>query len=610
MRNKRNKFFRKKSISILTLSVIAAMSGFVFSPVAQAALITQHSDQALIVTETDTQSNVQTTASVGPLTNNGGAQQLAVSGAAGSAALTDSLTVVPYNGGLYSTVFPNNTAALNAVNSYLGDYTSQIVDAVVGAMNNQSISNSGSQVGFFTFIQDVQVSNPSGNVTTEQVYGTFVIHKNGDYLYLGTSMNDSTVYILYGIYQQSDIASYLPAGWTVPDAGEFQWELLNITFEGGTETDSPVSVGGQDWHTINDNGAYNAASSTNPNTGVTVSNYGPAVQSLITNQFYPLMQQYNANYGILEYGEKVQAARDPATGQLETALSFTNRVFTSVCGANSTLNNSGQYGYLLQETLNVYLVQNATTYTSENPVIQTTISPTNSFNVTADLPNGAQYSSYVNDVVLPTPAQLAGQVVNWQAGYPFPATDYVAPMAPLTNNSTAGAGNSNIDTAFGDVNVCVSPNDYVLTSPEYYALAPTPWGGKYGTYTTGYDYAEISPLYINGTLDSAYLYYPWYSLSDAYNMYSNYGVGMDWDPGDDITQEENGNYIIYPDIGYYAGDYPFYVDVLGGPDYLATAGFPSANVPSTYTFAAASGGEYNCSPSGCTYNPPFTYYKY
>ncbi len=576
------------------------MGGFVFSPVAQAALITQNSDQALMVTETDTQGNVQTTASIGPLTNNGGAQELALSGAAGSASLTNSLTVVPYNGGLSNTVFANNTAALNAVNSYLSGYTSEIVNAVVAALNSKSGSNNGSQVGFFTFVQDVQIGNPSGNITTDQVYGTYVVHKNGDYQYLGTSLNSSTVYMIYGIYQQSHIASYLPAGWTVPGAGEFQWELYTITFEGGAEEDSVVAVNGQDWHTINDNGAYDAQTSTNPTTGKTVTNYGPAVQRLITNQLYPLMQQYSANYGILEYGETVQAARTPS-GQLETALSFTNRVFTSTCGTDTTLSNSGQYGYLLKETSNEYLVQSPTMYSLTGQVTQNTMSPTNSFNETADLPNNVQYSSYVNDVVLPTPTQYAGQIVNWESGVPFPISDYIQ-MAPLTNNSDAGSGNSNINTAFGDINVCISPDDdYVLTSPEYTSLAELP--NSYNKFvTTTYDYGEISPLYINGSLDSPYLSYPYSYVGD----YSDYSAGVNWNPGNDISVSSFGDYVIYPSINAWATDYNDYYYpwlIYYNP---ATYGSPPANTPTTYTFAGAGGGSYACSPSGCSYTPPYS----
>ena len=399
------------------------------TPYAHAGLITQNNVQALLVTESVANGAQQTTSTVGPLTNAGGYQGQSVTGAGGSN--SGALGVVPSNATLSGTTYQNNTDAANAVASYLqgsggtGTWLQTIAGAMSGAMKTSGAA-SGAQMGLFTFVQNVQIANPAGSPTQAQVYASVLVYPNGQYEFLGASVNNSTIFLLYANYQQARDAYYLPAGWTVPYAGDLQWELLEVTMQGNTINGSVVPVGGQLLHVINDNGAYDGT--VTMVNGKQQVNYGPAVQSLMTNQIDPLMKQNNATTGIVLYGEQVKVQRNSA-GQPLTAIDVTSRTLTSSCGGAGTLTSSGQYGYLLTELDNEYLVQSNGSYSQANQISQNTYSPNASFSNSANVGSNPQYAQYVNDLAFPI-APDAGQLVNYTSGSPLPVGDYVG-MAPL-----------------------------------------------------------------------------------------------------------------------------------------------------------------------------------
>ncbi len=400
------------------------------APYAQAGLITQNNVQALLVTESVANNAQQTTSTVGPLTNAGGYQGQSVTGAGGNN--SSALGVVPAKPTLSSTVYQNNADAANAVAAYLsgsggtGTWLQTIANAMSGAMKSSG-SASGAQMGLFTFVQNVQIANPtSGTATQAQVYASVLVYPNGQYEFLGANVNNSSIFLLYANYQQAQDAYYLPSGWTVPYAGDLQWELLEVTVQGNTINGSVVPVGGQLMHVINDNGAYDGT--VTMVNGKQQVNYGPAVQNLMTNQIDPLMKQNNATTGIVLYGEQVKVQRNSA-GQPLTAINVTSRTLTSTCGGPGSLTSSGQYGYLLTELDNEYLVQSNGSYSQANQISQNTISPNASFNESASVGNNPQYAQYVNDLAFPI-APDAGQLVNYTSGSPLPEGDYVG-MAPL-----------------------------------------------------------------------------------------------------------------------------------------------------------------------------------
>jgi hypothetical protein len=562
------------------------------SPYAHAGLITQNNVQALLVTESVGNGAEQTTSTVGPLTNAGGYQGQSVTGA--GANNSGALGVVPPNATLGSTIYQNNTNAINAVVNYLqgaggsGTWLQTIANTMAGAMKSSG-SASGAQMGLFTFVQNVQIANPTGGTPTQaQVYASVLVYPNGQYEFLGANVNNNTIFLLYANYQQAKDAYYLPAGWTVPYAGDLQWELLEVTVQGNTINGSVVPVGGQLQHVINDNGAYDGI--VTMVNGKQVVNYGPAVKSLMTNQIDPLMKQNNATTGIVLYGEQVKVQRNGA-GQPLTAINVTNRTLTASCGGPGTLTSSGQYGYLLTELDNEYLVQSNGSYSQANQISQNTYSPTAAFNESANVGSNPQFAQYVNDLVFPI-APDAGQVVNYTSGSPLPESDYVG-MAPLENNAQGG-GNTEINSYVGPINVCVGSQNYEANSPEYSGCFGSTKGGCNSQ--PMHTEAEWNPLIINGNYDGVAGFSPNGFLIDTPYLAWNPTTYIDSFNPPMITGGLNSLYI---------DDQNGWWGTAGGICYYGCPWNPPSapqNMQSDYLITATpgSGDYYSCTQSGCT----------
>lgn len=531
-----NPVLSRLSKRALYMAIAAAMSGTcLFSANASAAgLVTTTGVQALMATETVTGKSQTTVASIGPLTNESSSEQQS---GLESNIDSSSLAVVPVNASLGSTIYSSNQDAENAVSGYLKNYEQQIADAVVGSMKS---SGTETQLGIFTYIQNVQIANPSGgSPSKEQVYATVQVQPNGSYQFLGTNVNNDKLYLLYAIYQQSKDAAYLPAGWTVPYAGETRWELDQITEEGDTIQSAPVSIDGSVWHTIQDNGAYDGTETVT--NGVEKINYAPGVESLMQNQMKALMNQYNASLAVVMYGEQVKVSRNSA-GQPLTAISVNSRVLERSCGSPGTFKNTGQYGYLLTEVENEYIVQPSGSYADAGQVQANTISPTESYSESAATPAGASAANYEEDLVFPI-APDQGQIIDWESGEPLPTSDYVY-VAPLTNNTDAGSYIPNI----GDV--CVSNNDAGPFTEVLY------WANGDSAYIP-YDY-----MIHDGMSTDRY-----YTLSVAENaFYGGYGYSDIYAPEVSINGKQipmgNGGY----DISEYENN-PIFPQFDGQPMY-------------------------------------------
>ena len=408
-----------------TLPILVSIAGAVAATLpltgtdAYAGVIQQNASQALVVTETATNGQIQTSATIGEVTDYAGNDNQTAAGAAVQNA--GAYGVVPPSASL-DQVFSSSTAAQAAVSSYLSNYLGTIAKSMSGFMK---ASSGGVAMGFFTFVQNVQIANPGGQPTQSQVFGTLTVYPNGQYEYLGTNVDNSAIYILYAIYQQARNASYLPAGWTLPYAGDTQWELLKVSVNGNTLQAAAVPVNGNIWNVINDNGAYDAPVAMNGQNQVV--NYNAGVSNWVNQQIVPMMKQYNATLGVISYGEQVKVART-SSGAPITAISVNSRSLTSGCGGN-TLTSAGQYGYLLNYVNNTYTVQPNGEYTPLQQTSTNGLSPTQSFSLSAAVASGTSYSGAQGDVIFPM-APDAGQVVNWQSGNPLPSSDYVY-VAPL-----------------------------------------------------------------------------------------------------------------------------------------------------------------------------------
>ena len=454
-----------------TLPILAVLAGAVAATLpfastdAYAGVIQQNTSQALVVTETATNGQIQTSATIGEVTDYAGNSNQAAAGA--TVQNPGAYGVVPASTSL-DQVFSSSTAAQAAVSSYLSNYLGTIAKSMSGFMK---ASSGGVAMGFFTFVQNVQIANPGGSPTQSQVFGTLTVYPDGQYEYLGTNVDNSAIYILYAIYQQARNASYLPAGWTLPYAGDTQWELLKVAVNGNTLQAAPVPVNGNIWNIINDNGAYDAPVTMNGQNQVV--NYNAGVSNWVNQQIVPMMKQYNAALGVISYGEQVKVART-SSGAPITAISVNNRSLTSGCGGN-TLTSAGQYGYLLNYVNNTYTVQPSGEYTPLQQTSTNGLSPTQSFSLSTAVASGTTYSGAQGDVIFPM-APDAGQVVNWQSGNPLPASDYmyVAPLQqqnggqwvlPVTTYNSVyafGSSSNNGITTFNGVTISGASGIYPM----------------------------------------------------------------------------------------------------------------------------------------------------
>jgi len=526
---------RTKRLRIALLAAITAGLGAYGT--AYGALVETTQPQALMVTETAAGSQTQANGTIGPITNEGG--NSGNSGSTAPIANADALAIVPANSGL-DTVYTSDQDAQNAVNSYLQPYLPQIASA----MKNVMVQNgTGISMGYFTYIQQVQIASPNGTPTNAQIFATVLVEPNGNYQFLGTNVNTNTINLLYAVYEQSQNAYYLPSGWTLPNAGETRWELFQITSEGNSLVASAVPVDGSIWHTIQDNGAYNGVTS-GGNGGKQTINYTTAVASWIKNQIQPLMNQNNASFAIAAYDQEVKAARN-SSGQPIMALDVENRKFTGNC-TNTSLENSGQYGYLLNVTQNNYIVQSSGNYYLASQTQSNTISPTQSFNQTAALPSGTTEGQAQDDIAFPI-APYQGQIVNYLSGNPIPESDYVY-VAPLQSQNNTDAETSEVDSYYGWVNVCINPNQEIYTyeSAPYYQpqlcfKGQCSSAGNYQAIT----YSNIAPFSINGQPQ----YWSCSGLNcvlqndiDIYENTPQGNIGMYYISTSTFLQENIGNY--------------------------------------------------------------------
>jgi hypothetical protein len=600
-------YLNKKKLFLLRGAVAAAILGLSgYAITAQASVIQQTAPQVLLVTESDNSSGTQTAASIGPLAGLQG--QVSQISTGGEVQNSSSYLLVPHNGSL-DTTYQNNAAAQNAVNNYLQNYISTIATQMASRMR---ANGSGMQFGIFTYSQTVQIQNPNGGSPTQAtVYGSVTVYPNSSggapkYQYLGTNINNDTLYVLYASYQQSQSADYLPAGYTAPFAGDTTWELLSVTSSGGTVTSTEVPVSGQSYvnppqynfYVINDNGAYDAPSQTV--NGTQTVEYGVGAADWIHQQVVPMMKQYNASYAFAQYGKQVTVARNASGGPI-MAMSVNSRTISSTCGGPATLNNTGVYGYLLNEANNIYTVQPTDTYSLADQTSTILLSPTSSFNVSANVGNNAKASNYINDIVFPV-APYAGSVVDYTSGSPLPESDYTY-VAPLTNNLNGGGGSSTINSSAGQINVCVAPQEYQWNSPT--------WWTCYGSTKNGCDWNPVynqinwQQLFINNNVDQQI---PYNSGNYGHNVsgYYGYSVQLAWNPGYYVSwigqtgmiSGGTDQYTIDEWNGQYISNGVYFYGFAWSP------GPPPAVSPSVYTISAAQGGYYNCATSGCTYSPP------
>lgn len=480
------------------LGFLIGAFGVMVMPAWAGQLISGLGGATLIVTESASNGQSQTAATLAsPLNANGLRDgQLATV----SPQNPNSLGVIPADTlGTQS----STSVAASTVSSYLQPYLQAEATAL-----QQTMSGTKDAGALYTYAQSVAVT--SGNGTTPaQVTGMMWVPRTGPYQWMGMNATAGIATILYGQYQQSQSAYGLPSGWTMPNAGDFTWELLQVNLSGAGTTETAVPYQGTLNHTVATNGEYDApvaipatattsavienckASASNPTlcnqpnpqgtypatvNGQTVA-YDPntGYNYLVSNLVTPLMQQTGAVEAIVNYGRAVKPVYTASTNGTQVAVvavTVNNRSFSGGCGS-ATLANSGDIGYLLNETEDEYLVSSNGISTLLNATSQNGLSPTKTFSQSATLPAGAQYSSYTSDIVNPFGG---GQVYNWKNDTvnSLPAGDYVY-VATLTNTGTSANSTSSF-TIPGDGTVCIG------TGTSLYWVEPpsdTQWNDQF-----------------------------------------------------------------------------------------------------------------------------------
>ena len=438
--------------------ITALIGAFVAAPVG-ARVLSGAGGATLVVVESASATTLQTTASLTTPVNANGWRSgtMAAQNKTGN-----SLGVIP-NAALPAQA--SSAAAASALSSYLQPLLGSEATTLQAAMKGTT-----DEGALYTYTESIPLTS-GGNA---QVAGLMWVPKTGPYDWLGVNATGGTFTLLYGSYEQSQAAYGLPSGWTMPNAGDFIWELMQVSTANSNTLMTPISYNGSVIHTVTTGGVFDAprlagsvidnctAEAGNPLmcnqpnplktypakvNGQTVS-YDPNVgyNLLVSQEVSPLLKSTGASAALIDYGRTVQPVYTQSSNGTQTAataVSVASRTFTGGCGASS-LANSGNIGFLLNEVNSQYYVDTSGTSSLLGNTTTNLISPTQSFSQSANLPSGAQYSQYISDIVNPFGG---GQVYNWQNDTVngLPASDYVY-VAPLTQST--GASNGQVSETF------------------------------------------------------------------------------------------------------------------------------------------------------------------
>ena len=436
------------------IGLIMALIGAFAAP-AGARLLSGAGGATLVVVENASSATVNTTASVTTPVNANGWRNGSI---AAQSKAGNGLGVIP-NAALPAQA--SSADAATALSSYLQPLLGSEATALQAAMKGTT-----DEGALYTYTESVPLTSGSN----AQVAGLMWVPKTGAYDWLGVNATGGTFTLLYGSYEQSQAASGLPVTWTMPNAGDFIWELMQVSTANGQTLMTPIAFNGSITHTVATGGAFDAprlagsvidnctAQSGNPLmcnqpnpfktypakvNGQTVS-YDPNVgyNLLVSQEVAPLIKSTGASAALIDYGRTVQPAYTQSANGTQTAVtavSVSSRTFTGGgCGGPTTLANSGNIGYLLNQVNSQYYVSASGTSSLLGNTTTNLVSPTQSFSQSATLPSGAQYSQYLGDIVNP---YGGGQVYNWQNDTVngLPAADYVYVASLAQSDSTSGA---------------------------------------------------------------------------------------------------------------------------------------------------------------------------
>lgn len=346
-------------------------------------------------------------------------------------------------GQAFSNTFSDNNAAVAAVSQYASQY-----NGTLGASFGPYLTRHHLGGAFFQYTQQVSVSN----MPPEAVVVTFWISPSGNVANLGGQIESNTNYVVYVKYTQRNMGSLVPQSWAQPDAGMVEWQVYSEEPAGGQLVLKPVgpiqsqvlcATAGQPC-------SYDATASA-PDAGLI---------NLVQQWLPARLAAANASTAILDYARTVQPARS-ASGAPITAVSVSARSFVQQCGTEEQLSTSGQYGFLLNYSLDRYVVTQsgnaAPTYTLVQNYSQNALSPTQNYTKAANVPANATLAAYANDIV--NPFGSGTQIYDWtnDTVNNLPASDYVyvAPLSTAQGQTFSPANTLVLPNGLGTV--CVNP---------------------------------------------------------------------------------------------------------------------------------------------------------
>lgn len=501
---------------------------FALAGMAQASVLHSSVNGLLNVIETvQTDGTAQFAANVVRPVGSGGGNQALYAPLGGGQSVQNPAGSGGIPGQAFSTTFSDNNAAVAAVSQYASQFNGTLGKSFSPYLTRHHLGGA-----FFQYTQQVSVSN----MPPEAVVVTFWISPSGNVDNLGGQIESNTNYVLYVKYTQRNMGTLVPQSWAQPDAGMVEWQVYSEEPAGGQLVLKPVgpvqsqvlcATAGQPC-------AYDATASA-PDAGLIN----------LVNQWLPArLSAANASTAILDYARTVQPASS-ASGAPITAVSVSARNFVQQCGTGEQLSTSGQYGFLLNYSLDRYVVTQsgnaAPTYTLVQNYSQNALSPTQNYTKAANVPASATLAAYANDIV--NPFGSGTQIYDWtnDTVNNLPASDYVyvAPLSQTTQMANSGAGNVNVP---GLGSVCVNQNQWRLYATGY---CYSGWSRTPGTTFYG------PSLYLNGQLlnlgpgycDASTQIGQWtISAFDPYTLYFYGGYQLDAG-GVDISTWNQQTYI-------------------------------------------------------------------
>lgn len=285
--------------------------------------------------------------------------------------------------------------------------------------------------GYFNFTQEVNVTTTNG-VRKQNIAWSGFVDSTGKGTYGAPRLIDPDPTMLEVMYWSKRSDDSLPADWSFADGGKLKYRVLDRTFK-------PLSV----WTEVDLYGAYDE-------TDEEQSTQSLAIQCLVDSTeltgcpaaptVRKLIEETGASGALLKYARRLQPVYEKPAGEPEDsevvtpvrAYSYEDRVW--LC---DSLENSGEFGYLLESTVDTYWVAegaprySGTVLTSERTEA---LSQTESFKVTA---TAEQLAGRHPGTVLISPF---GDGAVWNI--PSPEAESAVDIAPIRINPVTGASSA------------------------------------------------------------------------------------------------------------------------------------------------------------------------